>query len=37
VGLVDDGAADRIQLLDDLFYGERAVMGFAEARHGTID
>ena len=37
VGLVDDGAADRIQLLDDLFYGERAVMGFAEARHGTVD
>lgn len=37
VGLVDDGAADRIQLLDDLFYGERAVMGFAEARHGGID
>jgi len=37
VGLVDDGAADRIQLLDDLFYGERAVMGFAEARHGSVD
>jgi hypothetical protein len=37
VGLVDDGAADRVQLLDDLFYGERAVMGFAEARHGSID
>ena len=37
VGLVDDGAADRVELLDDLFYGERAVMGFAEARHGKID
>lgn len=37
VGLVDDGDAGRVQLLDDLFYGERAVMGFAEARHGGID
>ncbi|HMA52029.1 MAG TPA: BatA domain-containing protein, partial [Magnetospirillaceae bacterium] len=37
VGLVDDGAPDRVQLLDDLFYGERAVMGFAEARHGSVE
>ena len=37
VGLVDEGAADRVQLLADLFYGERAVMGFAEARHGSVD
>ena len=37
VGLVDEGSSDRVQLLDDLFYGERAVMGFAEARHGSVD
>ena len=37
VGLVDDGGASRIPLLDDLFYGERALAGFAEARRGSID
>jgi hypothetical protein len=37
VGLVDDRATDRVQLLDDLFYGERAVIGFADTRHGSVD
>jgi hypothetical protein len=36
VGLVDAGADDRIPLLDDLFYGERALSLFAEARRGSI-
>jgi hypothetical protein len=36
VGLIDDGGDDRIPLLDDLFYGERALSGFAEARRGSI-
>jgi hypothetical protein len=35
VGLVDDGG-DKIPLLDDLFYGERALADFAEARRGSI-
>ena len=36
VGLADEGGSDRIPLLDDLFYGERALTGFAEVRRGSI-
>ncbi len=37
VGLVDHGGNDRIPLLDDLFYGDRAVSSFAEVRRGSVD
>lgn len=37
VGLVDMGGNDKIALLDDLFYAERALGRFAEARRGSVE